>query len=120
MRNRCYWQRYCVHKAYLQVFSINGCCFLTDRKKADAFMHAMQFARNLFINGFAAGARENKAGVHAQFSLDEEKLAFHTREQSGEKDNPVILVHPYPKTIAALTNLENAFKLYQYHFSEYF
>lgn len=74
-------------------------------------MHAMQSARNLFINGFAAGARENKAGVHAQFSLDEEKLAFHTREQSGEKDNPVILVHPYPKTIAALTNLENAFQV---------
>jgi len=35
-------------------------------------------------------ARGNKTGVDAQFSIDEEKLAFPINEELGEKDYQVI------------------------------
>ncbi len=47
-------------------------------------------------------ARGNKEGVNAQFSIDEEKLAFPVREQYDEKDHPIIYTKPNANTIAAL------------------
>ena len=47
-------------------------------------------------------ARGNKEGVNAQFSIDEEKLAFPVREKYDEKDYPVIYTKPNDGTITAL------------------
>ncbi|MBP1988776.1 transglutaminase-like domain-containing protein [Paenibacillus eucommiae] len=47
-------------------------------------------------------ARGNKAGVDAQFSLEEEKLAFPIREVYEEQDYPVIYKTPNKKTTAVL------------------
>ena len=47
--------------------------------------------------------RGNKAGVDAQFSLDEEKLAFYPRAEKGEEDIPDIFATPDANVIKALT-----------------
>ncbi|MGG4144229.1 transglutaminase family protein [Paenibacillus algorifonticola] len=47
-------------------------------------------------------ARGNKSGVDAQFSLEEEKLAFPIREEYDEIDYPVIYTKPNIKTIHSL------------------
>lgn len=60
-------------------------------------------------------ARGNKQGVQAQFSLNEEKLAFQVREKLEEIDYPVIFKEPNEKTISVLQNNMNALKLYVQH-----
>jgi len=47
-------------------------------------------------------ARGNKAGVDAQFSTDEEKLAFPVRKEMGEQDYPTIYTNPDPAIIRSL------------------
>jgi transglutaminase-like putative cysteine protease len=47
-------------------------------------------------------ARGNKEGVNAQFSIDEEKLAFPIRKLYDEKDYTIIYTEPNTKTINAL------------------
>ncbi|WP_261304279.1 transglutaminase-like domain-containing protein [Paenibacillus andongensis] len=47
-------------------------------------------------------ARGNKANVSAEFSTDEEKLAFPVREEYNEVDHPEIYKRPNLKTINAL------------------
>ncbi|CAM4415355.1 transglutaminase-like putative cysteine protease [Paenibacillus endophyticus] len=47
-------------------------------------------------------ARGNKKGVHAEFSIDTEKLAFPIRPEYGEVDYPYIFRRPNHKTIEAL------------------
>jgi transglutaminase-like putative cysteine protease len=63
-------------------------------------------------------ARGNKKGVDAQFSIDEEKLAFTTQEEFDEIDYPVIYVKPHPKTIAVLEEHTDALEMYKYHLPE--
>ena len=48
-------------------------------------------------------ARGNKNGVHAEFTIDEEKLAFPVREEKGELDVPIIFEKPNINIITALT-----------------
>jgi len=47
-------------------------------------------------------ARGNKEGVNAQFSIDEEKLAFPIREKYDETEYPIIYTKPNANNIAAL------------------
>lgn len=63
-------------------------------------------------------ARGNKKGIDAQFSVDEEKLAFPIQKQFDEKDYPIIYAKPHPKTIAVLDEHTNALEMYQYHLPE--
>lgn len=44
-------------------------------------------------------ARGNKEGVNAQFSLEEEQLAFQVRMEKGEEDGLVIFPDPDPKIL---------------------
>ena len=44
--------------------------------------------------------RGNKEGIDAQFSIEEEKLAFLINEELDEKDYPVIYAKPHPKIVA--------------------
>lgn len=48
-------------------------------------------------------ARRNKEGVNAEFSIEEEKLAFPVRCEKGEIDVLVIFSKPDKKVIAVLT-----------------
>ena len=48
-------------------------------------------------------ARGNKPGVNAQFSLEQEFLAFPVRIEKGEEDIPIIFAKPDKNVIRALT-----------------
>ncbi|MEG0377690.1 MAG: transglutaminase family protein [Eubacterium sp.] len=52
-------------------------------------------------------ARGNKAGVDAQFSIEEEKLAFKVRPEYGEIDYKEIYPDPLPQTMRALEKNED-------------
>lgn len=58
-------------------------------------------------------ARGNKHGVEAEFSLEEEKLAFHVNEEMNEKDYPTIFIKPNAKTMETLKKHKNAIAMYQ-------
>lgn len=47
-------------------------------------------------------ARGNKEGVNAQFSLDEERLAFPVREEKGEQDCFTVYPNPDEKVLERL------------------
>jgi hypothetical protein len=51
-------------------------------------------------------ARGNKQGVNAQFSLDEERLAYPVRAEKGEEDIPIIFAAPDKNIVRALTQTE--------------
>jgi Transglutaminase-like enzymes, putative cysteine proteases len=59
-------------------------------------------------------ARGNKPGIDAQFSLDEERLAFPIRENYDEIDYPVIYAAPHPATIRVLQQHKDCRTMYQY------
>ncbi|MED3993752.1 transglutaminase family protein [Peribacillus frigoritolerans] len=63
-------------------------------------------------------ARGNKKGIDAQFSIDEEKLAFPIHEEFDEKDYSVIYVKPHPKTIAVLEEHTDTLEMYKHHLPE--
>lgn len=51
-------------------------------------------------------ARGNKTGVDAQFSIDEEKLAFPVRPEFGEIDYPTIYAAAHPLIVEAFDKAE--------------
>src|SRR5699024_1884419 len=61
----------------------------------------------------------NKEGIDAQFSIDEEKLAFTVQEELDEKDDPIIYVKPHPKTISTLEQHTNAIEMYKHYLPDY-
>ncbi|WEG14553.1 transglutaminase family protein [Pullulanibacillus sp. KACC 23026] len=60
-------------------------------------------------------ARGNKKGVDAQFSIDEERLAFYPDVQLGEHDYPTIYVEPHPKLVETLKTHGDALDMYVSH-----
>ncbi|MBS4219490.1 transglutaminase family protein [Bacillus sp. FJAT-49711] len=60
-------------------------------------------------------ARGNKPGVQAEFSIDEEILAFSVQKNFDEQDYPIIYTEPNPKTIAVLEKNTNAIEMYKYN-----
>jgi transglutaminase-like putative cysteine protease len=58
-------------------------------------------------------ARGNRPGVDAQFSLDEEHLAFPVRAELGEVDYLVNLPEPHPVVLATLGAHADAMVMYQ-------
>jgi len=57
-------------------------------------------------------ARGNKDGVDAQFSLNEERLAFPIRDHYGEKDYPLLHKAPHPKTMDVLLHHTDCKQMY--------
>lgn len=49
-------------------------------------------------------ARGNKPGIHAEFNIEKEYLAYPVREQWGELDYPIIYAKPHESVVAALRN----------------
>lgn len=58
-------------------------------------------------------ARGNKAGVDAQFSIDEEKLAFPIRTEYGEMDYTTNYHEPHPQIIKALEDNCDSLVMYE-------
>ncbi|WP_160723688.1 transglutaminase-like domain-containing protein [Bacillus sp. USDA818B3_A] len=63
-------------------------------------------------------ARGNKEGIDAQFSIEEEILAFPINEELDEKDYPVIYANPHPKITAVLKEHTNVLEMYKHHLPE--
>lgn len=59
-------------------------------------------------------ARGNKPGVQAEFSVDQEQLAFPVREHYGEIDYPTIYKLPNPKTMNVLLSNTNTMEMYMH------
>ncbi|MGW0962447.1 transglutaminase domain-containing protein [Streptomyces gelaticus] len=58
-------------------------------------------------------ARGNKPGVDAQFSLDEERLAWPVRPALGEVDHPVLHAAPHPAVLYGLRSAEDRPQLWR-------
>lgn len=58
-------------------------------------------------------ARGNKEGVNAQFSLEEEQLAFPIRPEKGEEDGFVIYPNPDKKVLERLKKYETRTELWE-------
>lgn len=63
-------------------------------------------------------ARGNKKGIHAEFSIGEERLAFPVDEKMGEIDYPMIYTKPHPKTVSALTKHRDILDIYKHYLPE--
>ena len=63
-------------------------------------------------------ARGNKKGIHAQFSLSTEKLAFHANPSFDEVDYPIVYVKPNSETMHVLQQSTNALEIYLNHLPE--
>lgn len=57
-------------------------------------------------------ARGNKEGVNAQFSLDEEQLAFPIRTEKGEEDGVIIYPNPDAKVLERLRGYKTRTQLW--------
>ncbi|MDR0272866.1 MAG: transglutaminase family protein [Clostridiales bacterium] len=58
-------------------------------------------------------ARGNKPGVDAQFSVEEERLAFPVRAEKGEENIPIIFAVPNNNIIEELTRCKSRNELWQ-------
>lgn len=58
-------------------------------------------------------ARGNKPGINAQFSIDEELLAFSVRSQYDELDYLRNHATPHPRIVSTLMNNEDALLMYR-------
>ncbi len=84
-----------------------GFCYqkliLDDKEKPWLIIHALNaiYLKSL-KKWIRVDARGNKIGVTAEFSVDEEKLAFPIRKELGEEDGLIIYAKPNEKVLNAL------------------
>lgn len=70
-------------------------------------------------NWIRLDARGNKEGIDAQFSINEEKLAFSVRENLDEIDYPTIYTKPNVNTMNVLKENEDVNEMYLLKLPEY-
>ncbi|MGW1864149.1 transglutaminase-like domain-containing protein [Streptomyces mauvecolor] len=76
---------------------------LADDDGSNPFVHGLVAVRLPGGDAWARiDARGNKPGVDAQFSLDEERLAWKARPEFSEVDYPVLYDVPHPAVMKAL------------------
>ncbi|MCL2426782.1 MAG: transglutaminase-like domain-containing protein [Oscillospiraceae bacterium] len=89
-----------------------GFCYqrliLNDESSPHLVLHGLNA---VYISSLAKwirlDARGNKHGVNAQFSLEQEQLAFTVRTEKGEEDIPIIFANPDGNVVRALTESKN-------------
>jgi transglutaminase-like putative cysteine protease len=64
------------------------------------------------VGWFRVDPRGNKQGVHSEFSITTEKLAYPIREKLGEVDYPNVFTTPLSTVIAAMRESENCQALF--------
>ncbi|WEG19265.1 transglutaminase family protein (plasmid) [Alkalihalophilus pseudofirmus] len=100
-----------------------GFCYqrlmLFDTPEKGYCIHALNaiFIRSL-NKWVRVDARGNKEGIDAQFSIEEEKLAFPINEELDEKDYLVIYTKPHPKIVAVLEEYTSVLEMYKHHLPE--
>jgi transglutaminase-like putative cysteine protease len=95
-----------------------GICYqrltLYDKPEDGYCIHALN---SVYIKGIdrwiRIDARGNKEGINAQFSIEEEKLAFPIRADYGEKDYLKNYSSPHPEIIKTLEDNTNCIQMYQ-------
>ena len=97
-----------------------GICYqklvLFDDPKDGYCLHALNTIYLVSLDRWIrVDARGNKPGIDAQFSLNEERLAFPVRPEFGEIDYAENFAAPHPKIIAALTGSADCRTLCQFH-----
>jgi len=100
-----------------------GFCYqsltLGDTPESGYALHALNA---VYISALARwvriDARGNKPGVQAEFSLDEEKLAFPVRPELDEIDYPTIYARPQRKVVDVLRQHKDSLHMYQSHLPE--
>jgi len=96
----------------------SGICYqrltLYDKPEDGYCIHALN---TVYINDLTKwirlDARGNKAGIDAQFSIEEEKLAFPIRHEYDEKDYNRNYAEPHPAIIRTLEGNDNCMQMYQ-------
>ncbi len=113
----------CYAKSHLLVALLRGrgipagLCYqkltLGDTPESGYCLHALNAvwieARQAWIR---MDARGNKPGIDAQFSLEEERLAFAVRPEYGEEDYGVIHAEPPPKITQTLEAYQDCRVMY--------
>lgn len=95
-----------------------GICYqrltLYDKPEDGYCIHALN---SVYISGLdrwiRIDARGNKEGINAQFSIEEEKLAFPIRIGFGEKDYIINYSYPHPDIIKTLEENTDCMQMYQ-------
>lgn len=79
--------------------------------------HVVHALNTVYLRGLQrwirVDARGNKPGVDAQFSLEEERVAFPVRPACGEVDYPVNFSEPHPLIVATLERYADARTMYR-------
>jgi len=84
-----------------------GLCYQKlSNGKGGHFLHGM-VAVNLDGRWYRQDPRGDKPGVTTEFSLTDERLAYHPRAELGEADLDPILASPDPGVVAALRGADN-------------
>ncbi|GHO53335.1 transglutaminase-like domain-containing protein [Ktedonobacter robiniae] len=100
-----------------------GFCYqrltLGDTPESGYVLHALNA---VYISALAQwvriDARGNKPGVQAEFSLDQEKLAFPVRPEFDEIDYPTIYARPQRKVVDVLRQHTDSLHMQQFCLSE--
>lgn len=95
-----------------------GFCYqrltLGDTPETEYCIHALNAVYLSELNKWIRlDARGNKEGINAQFSLDDEQLAFSIREYCDEKDYEIIFMHSLDKTMTTLSSNSNCLEMYK-------
>ncbi|HTX57864.1 MAG TPA: transglutaminase family protein [Candidatus Acidoferrales bacterium] len=86
---------------------------LFDDERGGFALHALNA---VFIDNawHRVDARGNRPGVTAEFSLEEERLAFPVRSHLGEVDYPGLFAHPHPSIVRTLKAHDDALEMYRH------
>ncbi len=97
-----------------------GFCYqrllLFDRTNSVYCIHALNAVFLQSINKWIKlDSRGNKKGIDAQFSVNEEKIAFFVNEENGEVNYPKIYTKPNMKTMEVLKQHTDPTLMYTLH-----
>jgi transglutaminase-like putative cysteine protease len=95
-----------------------GLCYqkllMTDDPADGHVLHGLNAIRLPEIHHWIRlDARGNKPGVNAEFSVDEEHLAFPVRRELGELDYDEVFAEPHPVVLEALQSSTDGLELYR-------
>lgn len=98
----------------------SGICYqrltLLDDDSAGYVIHALNTVWLASLGRWVRfDARGNKPGIAAEFTVDEERLAFPIRPQYDEIDYLVNHAGPHPAIAATLAHHEDALEMYRWH-----
>lgn len=103
--------------AMLRYFAVpTGFCYQKLCSDNDADRKVLHGLNAVYLKSFnkwvRLDARGNKEGVDAQFSVDEEKIAWPVNKELGEEDNEIIYMEPNSIVIEVMKRSEDRDELW--------